>query len=77
MKTVNRQPRSLQVDGTPALLTTLYSESPIPGETEVDMLLTVARPQGLYYVIFIAPQREFRAHQPAFEKILSSIKFTH
>jgi len=76
MKAANRQPRAITVDGSPGLLTTLYSPSPFPGQTEVDMLLTVARPQGLYYMVFIAPQSEFRQHQAAFESILRSIKFS-
>lgn len=75
MKVTSRRPRSLRVDGHPALLTTLYSDSPYQGQTEIDLLLTVARPQGLYYAVFVAPQREFRQIQPAFDKVLQSIRF--
>ncbi len=77
MKASSRQPRSLRVDGQPALLTTLYSDSPFPGETEIDLLLTVARPGGLHYVVFVAPQQQFRQIQPTFETILQTIRFTN
>ena len=75
LKLGNRDPRPVNVGGQTGLLTTLYSQSPFAGETELDMLLTVARPQGLYYMVFIAPQSEFRQHQPTFEKVLNSIQF--
>ncbi len=39
------------------------------------MLATVARPEGLFYVIFIAPQSLFDQVQPTFEDILRSVRF--
>lgn len=77
MRPSGRQSRSLSVGGRPALLTTLYSSSPYEGETEIDLLLTVARPQGLHYMVLIAPQREFRRYQSTFEKILQSVRFSN
>ncbi|MCP5117903.1 MAG: M48 family metalloprotease, partial [bacterium] len=70
-----RRSRHAQVDGKPALLTTLYSSSPYGQGREVDLLLTVAGPDGLYYMLFIAPQSEYRQHQPAFEKMMHSVRF--
>src|SRR5690606_16425028 len=43
MKAVSSQ--SGRVNGQPALLVTLHSQSPWAGETEVDSLVTVQRPQ--------------------------------
>ena len=77
MRASGRNSRSLSVDGHSALLTTLYSGSPYEGETEIDLLLTVARPQGLHYMVFIAPQREFRQYQNTFEKMLQSVRFSN
>jgi len=68
--------RRIAVDGEAALVTTLYSESVIRGEREVDVLLTVARPEGLFYLIFIAPEREFRDVQGTFDEMLRSIRFS-
>ena len=72
---VGRDTRNIEVAGRPALLTTLYSRSPYRGEQEVDALVTVARPEGLFYVVFIAPQSLFDQIQPAFEDMLRSIRF--
>jgi hypothetical protein len=77
MQVSSRPPRELQVDGRPALLTTIFSQSPFQGQTEIDLVLTVAHRNGLYYMVFIAPQGEFRQHQPTFESILRSVKFNN
>jgi predicted Zn-dependent protease len=66
--------RRIQVAGQPALLTTLNSRSPFGGR-EVDVLVTVERPQGLFYVVFIVPQAEFEKVQPVFEDVLRSVRF--
>ena len=72
---ISRNARSIEVAGQPALLTTLHSRSPYHGEQEVDVLATVARPEGLFYVIFIAPDSVFDQIQPTFENILRSVRF--
>lgn len=70
-----RDPRGIQVGDQPALLTTLYAASPYRGEQEVDALVTVVRPEGLFYAIFIAPQSEFEQVQGIFEDVLRSVRF--
>lgn len=72
---VGRAARSIEVARQPALLSTLYSKSPFGGDQEVDALLTVVRPEGLFYIVFIAPQGEFDAVQGIFEEILRSVQF--
>jgi hypothetical protein len=74
MRTV-REMRSIRVSGQAALLSTLNSRSPYRNEREVDVLVTVARPQGLFYAIFIAPTSQFDAVQQSFEKIVQSVRF--
>ena len=69
-----REARNIEVDGQPALLNTLNSKSPYGGG-EVDVLVTVARPQGLFYIVFIAPKGEFEKIQPKFEEVLRSVRF--
>jgi hypothetical protein len=66
--------RSIEVAGQPALLNTLKSRSPYGGG-EVDVLVTVARPQGLFYIVFIAPKSEFDKIQPTFEGVVRSVMF--
>src|SRR6185436_10502648 len=58
--------KNLNVNGYPALVTTLNATSPFQGETETDQLVTIARPEGLWYLIFISPQSESRDIQPIF-----------
>jgi Zn-dependent protease with chaperone function len=70
-----REARPIQVGDQTALLTTLYATSPYRGEREVDALVTVARPEGLFYAIFIAPQSEFDSVQKIFEEMLRSVRF--
>ncbi len=66
--------RRVQVAGQPALLNTLNSRSPFGGG-EVDVLVTVERPQGLFYIVFVAPKSEFEKVQPVFEDVLRSVRF--
>ena len=72
---IARDARSIAVADQPGLLTTLYSTSPYRGEQETDAVVTVARPDGLFYMIFIAPQSEFDQIQGTFESILRSVRF--
>ena len=53
----------------------MAAASPYRGEQELDALVTIARPKGLFYVIFIAPESEFDHIQGTFEEVLRSIRF--
>ncbi len=67
--------RQTRVGGQQALVTTLNSPSAYRGQTEVDTLVTVSRPDGLFYIIFIAPQSEVSQAKPAFDRMLGSVRF--
>jgi hypothetical protein len=67
--------RRVIVDGLPALLTTMHARSPYQGEREMDALVTVARPQGLFYLVFISPQSEWTAVQGVLEEMLRTVRF--
>ncbi|HOL73007.1 MAG TPA: M48 family metalloprotease, partial [Bryobacteraceae bacterium] len=67
--------RTARVGGQQALITTLNSESPYPGQTEVDTLVTVQRPDGMFYLILIAPQSETSRANTAFNRMLNSVRF--
>jgi len=75
IETSGRPGRQMRVAGQLALLTTLYSDSPYGVGREIDLLLTVARPDGLYYMVFIVPESELRLFQPAFEQMMRSVEF--
>ncbi len=65
---------SVRIDGQPALATTLTGPSPYGGN-EIDYLVTVQRPEGLVFFVFVAPERDFAAYQRTFQAMTSSIRF--
>ena len=67
-------PRRVRVANHDGTVTTLQSDSPFGG-AETDALLTVSTPQGLFYMIFIAPQAQFGKLQGAFDQMVQSIRF--
>jgi Zn-dependent protease with chaperone function len=67
--------KSVRVAGKAGLLTPFESASPYRGEKEVDMILTVANQDALFYTIFIAPDSEWQRAQPAFDHAVSSLRF--
>jgi hypothetical protein len=64
----------IRVGGQKALSRLFVNDSPVGGR-ETDWLVTVARPEGLVYFVFIAPEQEFSAYQEAFQQIIASIRF--
>ena len=73
---VARESRNITVGGERGLETTIYSRSPYQGEQEVDELVTISRPEGLFYMGFIAPQSEYGQVQSTFQDILRSLRFS-
>jgi hypothetical protein len=67
-------PRALRVDGSEAELTRFVSQSPTGGR-EADALLTVARGEGIFYMLCLAPQRNFPQLQATFQQMMNSIRF--
>ena len=74
MKVVQNASRT-QVDGYQGMVTYLSTASPFKGQTESDMLLTVALPQGVFWAVFVAPASDFSNVQPAFAQMIQSLKF--
>jgi len=71
---VTRRGSKIRVGGEQGISTTLTNESPLGGR-ETDWLVSVQRPEGLVYLVFVAPEREFSNYQRSFEDIVSSIRF--
>ena len=66
--------KRVMVDKEPALMTQLTSNSPFGG-AETDMLVTVARPEGLFYLIFITPEQNWNETQSVYEHVVHSVRF--
>ncbi|MBI4459848.1 MAG: M48 family metalloprotease [Acidobacteria bacterium] len=73
LRVASRQ-QQVQVDGSPGLLTTLSGSSPYGG-SETDLLLTVARPEGLFYMVLVVPSSHFDQAGTIFTEIVRSIRF--
>ncbi len=71
---MQKQPADITVDGQRALSTYLQNNSPAGG-MEKDWVVTVLRPEGLYYFIFVAPDRDYNGFSPAFASIVDSVHF--
>lgn len=75
------QARNLRVGGRDGILTPLESDSPYSGnagrQRESDMLLTVPHVDGLFYIVFIAPESDWKATQPAFDRAVASLRLTN
>jgi Zn-dependent protease with chaperone function len=74
IQTGGKQQRT-RIGSDNALVTTLYNQSPMGGR-EINMLVTVERPEGLFYMIFIGPENDFRQLQPVYEQMLRSVRFS-
>jgi hypothetical protein len=64
------------VGGHRGLITNLTNRSPVKGESESDTLVTVPRPEGLFYMIFIAPQSEADQIQDVIRQVIASVRFS-
>jgi len=61
-------------NGVSALTTTFENASPFGGK-EVDTLVTVQRPGGLWYIVLIAPEKDQPRVAGAFKQMLDSVTF--
>jgi hypothetical protein len=69
--------RRTTVDDRNALETTLDNVSEVTGRDEVIRLVTcVMRDGNLFYIIAVAPQNDLRVYEPAFDRVVGSIRFT-
>jgi hypothetical protein len=73
MQTGGRQ-QNVRIGGSQGLVTTLYNQSPMGGR-EVNMLVTTERPEGLFYMVFIGPEKDFAQLQPIYEQMLRTVRF--
>jgi hypothetical protein len=71
---VTQAPQQRQIGGSPGLIAGLTGSSPYGG-AERNILLTVQRPDGLFYMVFVGPEQGFAQLQPAFERMAGSIQF--
>lgn len=70
------RPRTFKGPGGAEMMSVSTSGlSPIRGQNESNLILTTFRPEGLWYVVFIAPESEYRAWEPSFQQVLNTLRF--
>jgi hypothetical protein len=72
---IERESQQTEVAGERGLATGLASRSPFQGKTDVETLLTVLRPEGLFYMVFISPRSESAHIDQSFKQVISSLQF--
>jgi len=75
MRSGQDAPREVTFGGKSAIVTTLYSDSIFQGQTEVDLLVTVAHPNGILYIVLVAPESEGQYANRTFDEMLQSMQF--
>jgi hypothetical protein len=72
---VVRYHENISVDGERGLSTYLSNDSPVPGGArETNWLVTLPNANGLLFLVFTAPEREFQSYEQVFQKILYSLR---
>jgi Zn-dependent protease with chaperone function len=67
--------RRVTVDGSNGELLRMTGVSPLGDAPEIDVLLAVTRPQGLFFLILIAPESDYSSVQKTFDQMQSSVRF--
>ncbi|MBA3322885.1 MAG: M48 family metalloprotease [Pyrinomonadaceae bacterium] len=72
---VARRPAAINFNGQQGYVTIVAGPSPVTGAVEIDAIYTTATADGrLFYLIAMAPEDEYPAYQPSFERIINSIR---
>lgn len=71
----NNRPQISQntVNGRPVYVTRLTSQSPVDGGREIDTVVTFEHRGGMFYLVFIAPEKQMNQLQPTFDRIIGSL----
>jgi hypothetical protein len=70
---VVRSHEDISVNGSDATSTYLSNDSPLGGR-ETNWLVTVQHPEGLMFLVFTAPDRDFQSYENAFQQMLYSVR---
>ena len=76
---ISGEMKSMDVNGTQGRSLELSGKSPLTQNgqplPERDWLVTLPRPQGgLFYVVFVSPERDFNQLHPTYQKMLDSLQ---
>ena len=72
---VTRRGQGPRADGQETYSVLARSQSPIGEQAELNWIVTSFRPEGLWYVVFIAPERAWSTYEPVFRQMLDTTRF--
>ena len=72
---VTRQGRGPRIDGQQTYSVMARGPSPAGNQAELNWVVTSFRPEGLWYMVFIAPEESWDAHEPTFRQMLDTVRF--
>lgn len=72
---VTRQGRGPRIDGQQTYSVLARGQSPAGNQAELNWVVTSFRPEGLWYVVFIAPERSWDVYEPTFRQMLDTVRF--
>ncbi len=67
--------RNVRVDGSDGIVQSLQGKLPT-GEIQNNALITIQRPQGLFYALCAAPQRTYQQFASTCEQMINSLRFS-
>jgi len=71
---VERKPEPMRLANQRALSAYLLNDSPVKGK-EMIWLVTTLRPDGMMYIVSVAPQPEYDRYAKTFEAAVNSFRF--
>lgn len=72
---VSNSSRSLRLNGQDSLSVSALGQSAVQDEAELNWIVTTFRPEGLWYIVFIAPEQSWNQYEPVFQSMLQSVRF--
>jgi beta-barrel assembly-enhancing protease len=72
---ISRSAESIRLDGETAWSSLLRNDSPMGG-LEKNLIISVMRPEGLLYVVFVAPEADYKEYEPSFQAIQDSVRLS-
>jgi Zn-dependent protease with chaperone function len=72
---VSRQGRGPRTDGQETHSVLARGDSPIGNQAEINWIVASFRPEGLWYVVFIAPENAWSVYEPVFRQMLGTVRF--
>jgi hypothetical protein len=76
LRAARDMPKEISVGGKRAIVVSLSSDSIFQGQAEIDTLVAVPHPNGILYVVLVAPESEAQYANRAFDQMLQSMRFT-